>query len=123
MIGFEPETIIKRLRYTIKNGKYGVDYTISRREKNNRLREEYLIDDAKITYILNELSVEDYVKSENSINEDYLDDVVHVFEKVVPLIRRYRGIEVTDVRLYIKLTWTKIDKRKMIIISFHEAEY
>ena len=123
MSDLQPEEIVKRLRQTINKGKMGKDYTIIPRDKNNLLREKYLIDDSKIKAILLDITVDDYICSDDSINEDYPDDVVHVFDKNVHLIPRYsENIEREQVRLYIKFTWTKAEYGNLIFISFHEWE-
>ena len=118
----EPLLVIQRLRQTITKGRYGIDYTIIPRDKNNLLREKYIVDDRKVRDILNSLNTEDYISSEKSTNEDFENDTVHIFIKTVDLIKRYAGIEYTKVKLYIKLSWTKNGSVKMFIISFHEAE-
>ena len=116
-----PDAIIQRLRQTIKTGKLGKDYTIIPRDKNNRIREKYLIDDDKVKGILNSLTVDDYICSEESNHEDFPDDIVHKFEKNISLIRRNcNSLDPEDVCLYIKFTWTRSITKVMIIISFHD---
>ena len=114
----KPEKILERLRQTVKNGKFGRDYTVIPREKNNQLREQYLLDDAKVKAILLCLDVGDHVCTEKSNNEMFPDDVIHIFRKRVGLIPRYSvRTEQVSVELYIKFTWIKSG---LIIISFHE---
>ena len=79
MVEYKPENIIARLRQTVNTGRFGIDYTICRRDKNNLLREKYIIDDSKIKNILINLSVDDYISSEPSDNEEFPDDIVHKF--------------------------------------------
>ena len=105
MSGLKPEDVVNRLRQTIINGVLGKDYTIISRYKNNLLREKYLIDDAKIKIILLDLTVDDYVYSDESNNKNFEDDVVQVFGKDVLLIRRFsETILPEQVKLYIKFT-------------------
>ena len=123
MIVQEPEKIVEKLRQTINTGKFGIDYTIIPRDKNNSLREKYIIDDYKIKEILLDLTVDDYIKTELSTNKGFPDDIVHFFKKDVCLILRFfdNNIEQQKVKLYIKFTWTKtIKKGNLIFISFHE---
>ena len=116
-----PEKIIDKLRQTIVKGKYGKDYTIIPRDKNNLLRERYILDDEKIKTILLSLTIDDYIITEDSDNEKHIDDVIHIFRKKTGLIPRYsKKIELIPVELYIKFTWTKSDLGYLIIISFHE---
>ena len=121
MIAQEPELVIERLRQTIRTGKYGKDYTIIPRDKNNKLREMYLIDDNKIKMILMSLTVDDFIKTELSTSEEFPDDIVHFFKKNVSLILRYSdNIEAQTVKLYIKFTWSKKNEYgNLIFISFH----
>lgn len=65
MSDLSPEEIINRLRQTIRNGKLGKDYTIKPREKNNLLREQYLISDEKIDEILFNLDRKRIWKNDN----------------------------------------------------------
>ena len=121
MVEYKPENIIARLRQTVNTGRFGIDYTICRRDKNNLLREKYIIDDSKIKNILINLSVDDYISSEPSDNEEFPDDIVHKFISNVRLLNRYStDIEPVNVRLYIKFTWSISQNKRMIIISFHE---
>lgn len=121
MVEYKPESIISRLRQTVSKGKYGKDYTIVRRDKNNLLREKYLVDDNKVKAILLDIDTADYVKSEPSDNEYFLNDIVHIFRSDVQLIRRYsEEIETANIILYIKFTWCSSQNGQMIIISFHE---
>lgn len=72
--------------------------------------------------ILLSLGTEDYVKTEDSDNEDFKDDIIHIFSKEVPLIKRYSvKIEPQIVKLYIKFTWTKsAEFGNLFFISFHK---
>lgn len=121
MVDCKPETIIDKLRQTVNTGKYGINYTICRRDKNNLLRERYWVDDYKIKAILLGLTENDYISSEPSDNKDYPDDTVHVFITEVQLLRKFStNTNYVNVRLYIKFTWSNSLNQKMLIISFHE---
>ena len=50
------------------------------------------------------------------------DDIIHIFSKEVPLIKRYSvKIEPQIVKLYIKFTWTKsAEFGNLFFISFHK---
>ena len=122
MSGKEPEKIIEILRQTVINGKFGVDYTIIPRDKNNELREKFLINDYKVKTILLSLSEDDFIKTEKSTSENFPNDIVHIFKKNVSLIQRYtETFDSQIIKLYIKFTWTEqIEFRNLIIISFHQ---
>lgn len=116
-----PEKIVLRLRQDIKNGKLGKDYTIIPREKNRLFREKYFVSDEKIKEILLSLGADDFIKSDNSDQPDFPDDVIHVFGKECSLLPKYsKNIDRIQVKLYIKFTWSTIEHRALLFISFHE---
>ncbi len=119
MVESKPENILSHLRQTITKGKYGVDYTVIPRDKNKELREKYYISDSKVKEILLSLTVDDYICPKESDNEDFPDDIVHIFIKTEKLIQRFTDSFV-DVNLYIKFTWPRQNNKKLLIISFHE---
>ncbi len=45
-----------------EKGKFGVDYTICKREKNEYLKHEYNINDDKIIEIMMDLEPKDFIK-------------------------------------------------------------
>jgi len=119
MVESKPENILSHLRQTLIKGKNGVDYTVIPRDKNKELREKYFVDDSRTKEILLSLTAEDYICSEESDNEDFPDDIVHIFIKTEKLIQRFADSFV-DVNLYIKFTWPRQNNKKLLIISFHE---
>ncbi|MBE5900186.1 MAG: hypothetical protein E7279_11430 [Lachnospiraceae bacterium] len=119
MVESKPENILSHLRQTLIKGKNGVDYTVIPRDKNKELRENFFIDDSRTKEILLSLTAEDYICSEESDNEDFPDDIVHIFIKTEKLIQRFADSFV-DVNLYIKFTWPRQNNKKLLIISFHE---
>lgn len=62
-----PEDIIRRIKETIQKGKFGVDFTISKREKNEYLKQEYNINDDKIIEIMMDLEPKDFIKRKKAI--------------------------------------------------------
>ena len=81
MIAQEPELVIERLRQTIRTGKYGKDYTIIPRDKTNKLREMYLIDDnAEICEKWNT------VKQRKAFNVNREYTIVNAFEDIIKAI-------------------------------------
>lgn len=114
------DLIIQRLRDTIKKGVFGIDYTVIPREKNRRLRREYVISDDDIIDILSRLTSTDFVKTEPSTNEKHLNDTIAVFKKTEMLQPKWaEEAERISVSIYIKITWP-VDEPGMLIISFHE---
>lgn len=117
------DLIVKRLHETIENGKLGLDYTFDcGRKKNKSFDREYNVQISQKVKILLKLKREHYVKSEESKNEEHVNDTVHIFKIKEKLMPRYD--ELADYRLvciYIKVTWPE-GKEPMFIISFHEDE-
>ena len=104
-------------------GEIGLDYTFDcNREKNKSFDREYNLSISKKEEILLKLEREHYVKSEESMNKEHINDTVHIFKINEKLMPRYD--ELADYRLvciYIKVTWPE-GKEPMFIISFHEDE-
>jgi hypothetical protein len=117
------DLIVKRLHETIENGKLGLDYTFDcDREKNESFERAYNLGTPKKTEILLKLEREHYVKSEESKNEEHVNDTVHIFKIKERLMPKYD--ELADYKLvciYIKVTWPE-GKEPMFIMSFHEDE-
>ena len=86
------------------------------------LIESIILSISKKEEILLKLEREHYVKSEESMNKEHINDTVHIFKINEKLMPRYD--ELADYRLvciYIKVTWPE-GKEPMFIISFHEDE-
>lgn len=116
----EVPQVLARIHDTVYNKILGIDYTIADRKKNQRLRNDYRMDDAKIKQILLDLQSTDFVKSEGSTNPLHPDDMIYVFKKSVILMPRWQeNADYKQVILYIKITWP-VDDELMFIISFHE---
>lgn len=110
--------IAQRLREVVLEGELGIDYTFAGdRDKNIALRRKYKVNDAKMKEILLEISGKHYIKSEPSTNEDYLDDVVHVFKIQKDLMPRFEETSgYVNVCIYVKITWPD-GEEPMFIIS------
>ena len=110
------DLIVGRLHETIRNGEIGLDYTFDcNREKNKSFDREYNLSISKKEEILLKLEREHYVKSEESMNKEHINDTVHIFKINEKLMPRYD--ELADYRLvciYIKVTWPE-GKEPMII--------
>ena len=118
----QKKDILNKIQEIVRSGDLGKDYTISQREKNKKLRHDYCVTDKKIKEILLGLTIEDFIKIEDSNNEDHLGDIVCKFEKVYALIPRWEeNADSKDVSLYIKMIKPE-DGKMLFIISFHEKE-
>jgi len=95
-------------------------YTISAREVNHRLFEEYLITEKDAETILLSLCVEDFCKIVPNEDPRYPHERLYIFGKDVILIPRF-GEKETTVSLYIK--FNKLDGNYTVVISFHKQQY
>ena len=69
-----------------------------------------------------EIDFRDYIKSEESTNEEHYGDTVHVFKIDEELMPRYdEEADYVKVCIYVKITWPD-GQEPMFIISFHEDE-
>lgn len=75
-----PENIIRRIKETIQKGKFGIDFTISKREKNEYLKQQYNINDDKIIEIMMDLETKDFIKKEKSNNLLHPEDIIYVHD-------------------------------------------
>jgi len=116
----DPEDIIRRIKETIQNGKFGDDFTISKREKNEYLKQEYNINDDKIIQIMMDLEPKNFIKQEKSNHLKHPEDIIYVFKKSVLLMPKWiEDAEYCNVMIYIKITWPD-EQNSMFIISFHQ---
>lgn len=100
-----PENIIRRIKETIQNGTFGIDFTISKREKNEYLKQEYNINDDKIIQIMMDLEPKNFIKKEKSNNLKHPEDMIYVFKKSVLLMPKWvEDAEYCPVMIYIKIT-------------------
>jgi len=95
-------------------------YTISAREKNERLFDEFIFTEQKREDILLELCVEDFCEVLDNDNPLYPNEKLYVFGKDVRLLPKYGGDE-RNVSLYIK--FNKLENLYCIVVSFHEQEH
>lgn len=119
--GYAPKDVVERLHRNINNSVYGIGYAVKPSAKNSKLREDYIVTDNKIREILLSLTVDDYLKWDYSDNVNYQGEIVHLFQKIVPLIPRYQeDAKERKVSLYIKITWMG-KEGLLIVLSIHES--
>lgn len=118
--GYTPEDVIERIIRTVNEGTYGIDYTVRPGDKEQKLRDDYIVDDKKIADILCSLDTKDWIEYQMSTEKGHEKDIVHFFAKDCNLMPRLiEEAEEEIVKLYIKVTWAKPINR-LFIISFHE---
>ena len=118
--GYSPNDIVERLHRCIDSGVYGLDYTILARDKNEEFYQNYNITQEERIAILRKLTPANHDGWELSNDPNHSQDVIHFFHSSAQLFPR--GVEeapLQNVRLYIKLTWTK-SGNFLIVISFHD---
>ena len=120
--GYSPSDTIARLHRTIDSGKYGIDFTIDPRPKNEKLLQQFILSNDDRIKILRSLSVANYDGWEMSTNTSYPNDIIHFFHCDANLMRKFVEDAPTEtIKLYIKLTWAKPDCL-LFVISLHEAD-
>lgn len=88
--GYTPGDIVERICRTVSSGTYGIDYTVRPGEKEQKLRDDYIIDDNKIADILCSLKVADWIEYQMSTKRGHENDVIHFFEKTCFLVPRLK---------------------------------
>ncbi len=113
------EQYLQELKESIENDKYRVDNN-TKRQKNNRLYIDYLMNEKQRKKILLSIVPEDFSCVLKNEHNGFEHEQLYVFGKRVKLARRFRS-GYDRVRLYIK--FNKLDNLFIIVISFHIQEY
>ena len=103
----------------VKNGKYRLERN-DRRQDNQDLFFNYVLDEQKVRKIILDLSVEDFSEVLQNKHKGYEYERLYVFGKDVTLLERFGSREKT-VSLYIK--FNKLENCFVIVVSFHEQRY
>lgn len=108
----EVQDAIRKNRYIISQN--------SHRRDNQKLFQDYVIDEAKAKQILLELDVLDFSEVRQNDHDGHRDEMLYIFGKNVRLLERYGETEKT-VSLYIK--FNKLENCYVIVVSFHEQRF
>lgn len=108
-----------RGKKAVKNGKYRLERN-DRRQDNQDLFFNYVLDEQKVRKIILDLSVEDFSEVLQNKHKGYEYERLYVFGKDVTLLERFGSREKT-VSLYIK--FNKLENCFVIVVSFHEQRY
>ena len=113
------EKYLAEMKASVANNKYRIDHNYKRQD-NNQLFIDYVIDEADAKDILLSLTVMDFseIRSNEHKGKEY--EQLYVFGKDVTLLQRFGAAEKT-VSLYIK--FNKLENCYVIVISFHEQKY
>ena len=115
----EIEHYFSEIKMAVKKDKYRIERN-EKRQKNNDLFIDYIIDESKAKEILLNLEAEDFSEKRNNEHKGYEHEILYVFGKNVKLLERF-GFEEKTVSLYIK--FNKLENCFVIVVSFHEQEY
>ena len=115
----EIEHYLSEIKMSVKKDKYRIERN-EKRQKNNDLFIDYIIDESKAKEILLNLEAEDFSEKRNNEHKGYEHEILYVFGKNVKLLERF-GFEEKTVSLYIK--FNKLENCFVIVVSFHEQEY
>lgn len=115
----EIDCYLSEVKKAVKNGKYRLERN-DRRQDNQDLFFNYVLDEQKVRKIILDLSVEDFSEVLQNKHKGYEYERLYVFGKDVTLLERFGSREKT-VSLYIK--FNKLENCFVIVFSFHEQRY
>lgn len=115
----EIDCYLSEVKKAVKNGKYRLERN-DRRQDNQDLFFNYVLDEQKVRKIILDLSVEDFSEVLQNKHKGYEYERLYVFGKDVTLLERFGSREKT-VSLYIK--FNKLENCFVIVVSFHEQRY
>ncbi len=115
----EIDCYLSEVKKAVKNGKYRLERN-DRRQDNQDLFFNYVLDEQKVRKIILNLSVEDFSEVLQNKHKGYEYERLYVFGKDVTLLERFGSREKT-VSLYIK--FNKLENCFVIVVSFHEQRY
>ena len=110
---------LDEVKDAVRNNRYRIARN-SKRGDNQKLFQDYVIDEARAKQILLELDVLDFSEVRRNEHEGYENELLYIFGKDVKLLERYGDKEKT-VSLYIK--FNKLENCFVIVISFHEQRF
>ena len=115
----EIDCYLSEVKKAVKNGKYRLERN-DRRQDNQDLFFNYVLDEQKVRKIILDLSVEDFSEVLQNKHKGYEYERLYVFGQDVTLLERFGSREKT-VSLYIK--FNKLENCFVIVVSFHEQRY
>ena len=115
----EIDCYLSEVKKAVKNGKYRLERN-DRRQDNQDLFFNYVLDEQKVRKIILDLSVEDFSEVLQNKHKGYEYERLYVFGKDVTLLERFGSRDKT-VSLYIK--FNKLENCFVIVVSFHEQRY
>ncbi len=113
------EKYLAEVKAAVTANKYRIDRN-DKRQDNNQLFIDYIINEADAKEIILSLTVMDFSEILPNEHKGYEHEQLYVFGKDVTLLERFGAAEKT-VSLYIK--FNKLENCFVIVISFHEQKY
>lgn len=115
----EIDLYLREIKTAVQNDRYRIERN-NRRQDNQNLFIDYVIDETKEKEILLSLDITDFSEKRNNEHKGFEHEVLYIFGKDVKLLERF-GSEEKTVSLYIK--FNKLENCFVIVISFHEQKF
>lgn len=115
----EVEVILNKIKNCINDNQYIISQNQNRAE-NVQFINEYRLDEKKRKEILLSIEVDDFCHSLNNINPGYEHEVLYVFCPQRNLFDIFGEEEFVDIYTKFNIIEYKIDKKRVVTISFHK---
>ena len=115
----EVEVILNKIKDCINDNQYIISQTQNRAE-NVQIITEYRLDEKKRKEILLSIEVDDFCHSLNNTNPGYEHEVLYVFCPQRNLFDIFGEEEFVDIYTKFNIIEYKIDKKRVVTISFHK---
>lgn len=115
----EVEVILNKIKDCINDNQYIISQNQNRSE-NVQFINEYRLDEKKRKEILLSIEVDDFCHSLNNINPGYEYEVLYVFCPQRNLFDIFGEEEFVDIYTKFNIIEYKIDKKRVVTISFHK---
>lgn len=115
----EVEVILNKIKDCINDNQYIISQNQNRAE-NVQFINEYRLDEKKRKEILLSIEVDDFCHSLNNANPGYEHEVLYVFCPQRNLFDIFGEEEFVDIYTKFNIIEYKIDKKRVVTISFHK---
>ena len=115
----EVEVILNKIKNCINDNQYIISQNQNRSE-NVQFINEYRLDEKKRKEILLSIEVDDFCHSLNNTNPGYEHEVLYVFCPQRNLFDIFGEEEFVDIYTKFNIIEYKIDKKRVVTISFHK---
>lgn len=115
----EVQVILNKIKDCINDNQYIISQNQNRAE-NVQFINEYRLDEKKRKEILLSIEVDDFCHSLNNTNPGYEHEVLYVFCPQRNLFDIFGEEEFVDIYTKFNIIEYKIDKKRVVIISFHK---